>query len=134
MHRCMRAMTVTVLSILWGGISASAETMRCQSVNGNLNCAGSGGVSCQTINGKKVCVSGHGEVVQSFGAGTSSHSSNMDTDDGAADGDDGPDSAPPAPRTREHLEQRGPRGRVMQLDRNGTELHLRTGRMTIDRN
>ena len=26
-------------------------------------------MSCQTINGKTVCVSGHGDVVQSFGNG-----------------------------------------------------------------
>jgi hypothetical protein len=55
------------LSIVWGGVSASAETLRCQSVNGNLNCAGSQGVACQTINGKKVCVGGGGGVEQSFG-------------------------------------------------------------------
>ena len=52
MSRCSRAATFAVLSILWCGVSASAETLRCQSVNGNLNCAGSGGVSCQTVNGK----------------------------------------------------------------------------------
>lgn len=68
MSRCSRAATFAVLSILWCGVSASAETMRCQSVNGNVNCVGSNGVSCQTVNGKKVCISGHGGVVQSFGS------------------------------------------------------------------
>ncbi len=67
MSRCSRAATFAALSILCFGVSASADTLRCQSVNGNLNCAGSSGVSCQTVNGKKVCVSGHGDVVQSFG-------------------------------------------------------------------
>ena len=67
MSRSARTMTLAALSLLWCGIAASAETLRCQSVNGNLNCAGSGGVSCQTVDGRKVCVSGHGDVVQSFG-------------------------------------------------------------------
>jgi hypothetical protein len=71
MSRCSRAATFAVISILWCGLSASAESLRCQSVNGNLNCAGPGGVSCQTVNGKKVCISGHGDVVQSFGATSS---------------------------------------------------------------
>jgi hypothetical protein len=78
MSRCSRAATFAALSILWCGVSASAETMRCQSVNGNVNCAGSGGVSCQTVNGKKVCTSGHGGVVQSFGGDTPS---DVTTDD-----------------------------------------------------
>ena len=47
MFRCSRTTAFAVLSILWCGVSASAETMRCQSVNGNVNCAGSGGVSCR---------------------------------------------------------------------------------------
>jgi hypothetical protein len=65
----MRPAILAVCSLLCFAASASAETMRCQSINGNLNCAGSGGVSCQTVDGRKVCVSGHGDVVQSFGGG-----------------------------------------------------------------
>jgi hypothetical protein len=64
--------SVFALAGLWVvgcGVSAGAETLRCQSVNGNLNCAGSSGVSCQTVNGRKTCVSGHGDVLQSFGGG-----------------------------------------------------------------
>jgi hypothetical protein len=61
------AAILAVLTILWGGVSAFADTLRCQSSNGNLNCAGSNGVSCQTINGHKTCISGHGDVVQTFG-------------------------------------------------------------------
>ena len=64
-------------------LSAAAETLRCQSVNGNLNCAGSAGVSCQTVNGRTVCASGRGDVVQSFGAGV--------PPDMSADEDDGTD-------------------------------------------
>jgi hypothetical protein len=90
MSRYSRAATFAALSILWFGVSASADTLRCQSVNGNLNCAGPGGVSCQTIDGKKVCVSGHGDVVQSFGKGTTS----APPDDGADD--EGLDNAPPS--------------------------------------
>jgi hypothetical protein len=69
MSRCSRTLAFAAVTIVWGGLSAHAETLRCQSINGNLNCAGSSGVSCQTINGKTVCLSGHGDVVQSFGNG-----------------------------------------------------------------
>jgi hypothetical protein len=67
MSRCSRAVMLAGLSVLWCGVSASAETLRCRSVNGNVNCAGSGSVSCQTINGKTVCVGDRGAVMQSFG-------------------------------------------------------------------
>jgi hypothetical protein len=122
MSRCSRAATFAALSILWCGVSASAESLRCQSVNGNLNCAGPGGVSCQTVDGKKVCVSGHGDVVQSFGNGTSPDSA----DDGADD--EGLDHAPP-----EHPQRHDPRGRQFLLQRDGSGLHLRTDRLSIDR-
>ena len=120
MIRCSRAATVAVLSLLWSGVSASAESMRCQSVNGNLNCAGSGAVSCQTVNGQKLCVSGHGGVVQSFGKTTSP------PDDSAEDLDD----APPA---RQRLERHDFHGRTLLLERNGEKLHLRTDWLSVDR-
>lgn len=61
---------LAALSLVWGCLSAAhAETLRCTSVNGSLNCVGSHGMSCQTVNGRKVCISGHGDVVQSFGNG-----------------------------------------------------------------
>lgn len=119
MTSCSRTATFAALSVLWFGVSASAETMRCQSVNGNLNCAGSSGVSCQTVNGQKVCVSGHGGVVQSFGK----------TSDDSAD-DEGLDDAPPM---KQHLEQRDSRGRTMLLDRDGSKLHFRNDWLSIDR-
>lgn len=70
MSRRASAVLFVGLSVLSFAASASADTLRCQSVNGNINCAGSSGMSCQTINGKTVCVSGHGDVVQSFGKGS----------------------------------------------------------------
>jgi hypothetical protein len=124
MTSCSRAATFAAVSILWFGVSASAETLRCQSVNGNVNCAGSGGVSCQTINGQKVCVSGHGGVVQSFGKTTPPDPS----DD--ATGTEGLDDSPPA---RQQLEQRDFHGRTMLLERDGTKLHLRTDWLSVDR-
>ncbi|HEY4043586.1 MAG TPA: hypothetical protein VGM32_17300 [Rhodopila sp.] len=111
-----------LLSILWSGVSASADTLRCQSVNGNLNCAGSSGVSCQTVNGKKVCVSGHGDVVQSFGSGKSSH------DDVQTDGQDMND-----PALHQRLEQSGPHGRTLLLERDGARLHIHTDWLSLDR-
>jgi hypothetical protein len=71
MFASLRSVAFAGLSIMWCGVSASAETLRCQSVNGNLNCAGSSGASCQTIDGKTVCVSRHGDIVQSFGRSSS---------------------------------------------------------------
>jgi hypothetical protein len=126
MSRCARVTALAALSIVWCAVSASAETMRCQSVNGNLNCSGSSGVACQTVNGKHVCVSGHGDVVQSFGAGGSSDWSDHDTDKDTAGDAAGLDDAP-------RLEQRWEHGHTMLLNRDGTELHLRTDRLSIDR-
>jgi hypothetical protein len=95
MSRSSRAALLAAVSIVWGGVSASAETLRCQSINGNLNCAGSRGVSCQTVDGRKVCVSGGGDVVQSFGGHAPADDLNDPT--GIDDRDPGkPDPAPPA--------------------------------------
>ncbi len=96
MSRHVRAVAFAGLWVVWCGVSAGAETLRCQSVNGNVNCAGSSGVSCQTINGRKTCVSGHGDVVQSFGGGVSP---DIAVDD--VDGAGGPDAAH-APRGLHH--------------------------------
>jgi hypothetical protein len=126
MFRCSRTATFAALSIILCGASASAETLRCQSINGNLNCAGSGGVSCQTVDGKKVCVSGHGDVVQSFGNGKSS-------DEDAYTDDEGLGDAPSNPATHQRLEQHGPGGHTLLLERDGTKLHIRTDRLSIDR-
>jgi hypothetical protein len=119
------------LPMLWYGTSASAETLRCQSVNGNLNCAGSGAVSCQTVDGKKVCTSGRGDVVQSFGKGTSSSSSSRDSGDG--DDDEDLNDTSPHPGTHQHVDQHGPGGKTLQVDRDGTKLHVRTDKLSIDR-
>ena len=82
MSRCSRTVLLAGLWVVSCGVLASAETLRCRSVNGNLTCAGSGGVACQTVNGKTVCVSGHGDVVQSFGKGMASHQpDDADADD-----------------------------------------------------
>jgi hypothetical protein len=119
MSRRLHTATFTALSILLIGVSASAETLRCQSINGNLNCAGSGGVSCQTVDGKKVCVSGHGDVVQSFGSATPDSGTGQDNDDDAL--------------TEQRTEPRQSHGRTFILQRDGTSLHLRTDRLSIDR-
>ncbi len=115
------------VSILGFAYSASAETMRCQSVNGNLNCAGSSGVSCQTVNGKTVCVSGHGDVVQSFGNGSSASSS-----EDADHPDDG--KSEPAPVIHQRLEQHGPANQMMLLERDASKIRLRTDWISLDRN
>jgi hypothetical protein len=135
MSRCSRLSTFATLSMLWCGASVSAETLRCQSVNGNLNCAGSGGVSCQTVDGRKVCVSGHGDVVQTFGGGRSSRDDAADRDignDGSAD-DEGMDGGPSDPTLHERLERHDAHGHVLLLQRDGTRLHLRTDWLAIDR-
>ena len=117
-HHTLTA-SFTIMSLLWCGVSASAETLRCQSINGNLNCAGSRGVSCQTINGRKTCVSGGGDVVQSFGGGAL------------------PDEADD---TNTDIEQMLPRDdakpgdRALSLHRDGSRTHLRTDNLLFDRN
>ena len=124
-----RTAIFAALSILCCGLSASAETLRCQSINGNLNCAGSGGVSCQTVNGKQVCISGHGDVVQSFGGQSSGdqslgdQSSREDARTGGEDIDD--------PALHQRLEQHDGFGHMLPLQRDGTKPHLRT---SLDRN
>ena len=130
MSRCSRIVLFAGWSMVCCGVSASAETLRCRSVNGNLNCAGSDGVSCQTVNGKTVCVSGHGDVVQSFGNGPPSDPSGDDTDDA---GSRGRGDVPPGPAVKERLERYDARGRTLLLDRDGTRLHLRTDWLSIDR-
>jgi hypothetical protein len=75
-------------------------------VNGNLNCAGSDGVACQTVNGKKTCVSGHGDVVQSFGKGTSTNSAAQDQDDSMDSDDDA--EAPPSRPNHRHADRSSP--------------------------
>jgi hypothetical protein len=103
---CARTAAAAIVSILWYVAPASAESLRCQSVNGNLNCAGSDGVACQTVNGKKTCVSGHGDVVQSFGKGTSTNSTTPDQSD-AMDQDDDAD-APPSHPPHRHADRGNP--------------------------
>jgi len=64
-------------------LPAFAGTLRCTRVNGNLNCAGSGGVSCQTVNGRTICTNGDQTVVQSFGGPSADDQTmgGMDDDD-----------------------------------------------------
>jgi hypothetical protein len=118
-----RPAILAAVSMFCFGVAASAETMRCQSVNGNLNCAGSNGVSCQTVDGKKVCVSGQGDVVQSFGNTASSP-------DDADDADDADETADAKP-LHQHLERHDRRGRTLRLDRDGTKLDLHTNWLSL---
>jgi hypothetical protein len=126
MVRYSKVTSLVVVSLLWCGVSASAGSLHCQSVNGNLNCAGSGGVSCQTVDGHKVCVSGDGSVVQSFGGG----GAGADAADAAAD-DKGDEDAPPV--VKQHLRTHDHSGHTLLLDRDGTKLHLRTDGLAVDR-
>jgi hypothetical protein len=120
MSRRLPAAMLAALSILWCAASASAETMRCQSVNGNLNCAGSSGVSCQSVDGKTVCTSGHGDVVQSFG-----NTAPSDPDDGT--------SADPSGDPSREPRHRGGQSRSLQLQQQGGRLHFQNDWITIDR-
>jgi hypothetical protein len=115
-----RSVILAAVSVLCFSVTASAETMRCQSVNGNLNCAGSGGASCQTVDGKTVCVSGHGDVVQSFGGGTSSNQDAVDADEDA-DGS----------AMHRHVERRDRRGRTLWLQRDGARTDLHTDWLSL---
>ena len=110
---------LAALAALGCGLAVRAETLQCRSVNGNLTCAGSGGVSCQTVNGRTTCVGGQGAVIQSFGDDGSSSTSPDDD----ADQDDGPATPAQPSRQRHHA--------LLQQD--GTTLHLRTDRLSVDR-
>ncbi|MGD0104656.1 MAG: hypothetical protein ABSC06_11530 [Rhodopila sp.] len=127
MSRCSSAVFFAGLSFLLCGVSAPGETLRCQSINGNLNCAGSSGASCQTVDGKSVCVSGHGDVLQSFGNGPSPEIGTTGADR------QGRDSEVPDRAVRERLEQHDFRGHTMLWEHDGTQLHLRTDWLPIDR-
>jgi hypothetical protein len=139
MSRCSPVATLAALSIVWCTASASAETLHCQSINGNLNCVGSSGVSCQTIDGNQVCISGHGDAVQSFGKRASGQGafgkdksldrSTDDLDNDGTDDDAGGYDAGPSSASKERLKH----GHTLLLERNGTELHLRTNWLSLDR-
>jgi hypothetical protein len=121
--------------------SASAGTLRCRSVNGNVTCSGSGAVSCQTVNGRTVCVGGHGDVVQSFGGGAPRPEEMQKLDPSDLDG--GPDTpaskedlkedvAPPQPaRPQLFIDHRDANGPVLSVERSGDKLRLSTRRTTI---
>lgn len=66
MSRMTRRLILSALAALCAG-PATAETLRCRSVNGNVTCAGSGATSCQTVDGRTTCVANG--IRQEFGAG-----------------------------------------------------------------
>lgn len=120
--------------------SASADTLRCRSVNGNITCSGSGAVSCQTVNGRTVCVGGHGDVVQSFGAGApkpgamqkigpSDLEGGPDTPTNEGDLDE--DTVPQSAKPQIFIDRRDSNGRTLLVERNGETLRLRTRHTTV---
>jgi hypothetical protein len=119
--------------------SASAETLRCRSVNGNTTCSGSGAVSCQTVNGRTVCVGGNGAAVQSFGADAPTREEMQELN--RLDRDDLDDDAPPPPAKRRLSVKRwDANGPVLSLEQSAGEqsagrlrLHTRRTDVTIDR-
>src|SRR6476660_8221979 len=80
--------SLAVAAALFACLPAFAGTLRCTSLNGNLNCAGSGAVSCQSANGHTVCSNASHDVMQSFGGAS------MDSDDADDDATDDPDAMP----------------------------------------
>jgi len=102
-----------VLALLCAAAPGGAETLRCQSVNGNVTCAGSGGASCQRVDGRTVCVSGEGNIVQEFG--------------GRPDAE----AARRLAERRLRIERQGPAG-ALTLEREGGRLRLRTDRLDLD--
>jgi hypothetical protein len=84
--------SLAIAATLFTCSPAFAGTLRCTSLNGNLNCAGSGAVSCQSVNGHTVCSNAGHDVMQSFGGAA------MDddpADDNAGDdATDDPDAMP----------------------------------------
>jgi hypothetical protein len=115
-------LSLMALSLLVFGVSVSAETLRCRSVNGNVTCAGSGAVSCQTVNGRKVCVSGGGDIVQSFGksaADPDRADRHLDTGDESAEpGEVDEMTGPASPGARKTPPKQSPHGAGPSSDRN----------------
>jgi hypothetical protein len=116
-------LSISTTSLLFCSmLSVQADTLRCQSVNGNTNCAGTGSISCQTVNGRTVCASKNGDVVQSFGGQASPDSKDAESDD---------DSTPPARHQR--FDMTSPRGQHLSVTQDGSSLHIRSGSILIDR-
>ena len=118
-----------VLAVVVLGGAASAGSLTCRSVNGNVSCVGSGGTSCQTVDGKTVCVGGNGDEVQAFGGGHPlPDPPDLGEDDGTAD--DGP-VVLVEPGSRLRVGRSGPGGQL-QLRREGRTLHLRGDGLSVD--
>jgi hypothetical protein len=110
--------------------AASAGSLTCRSVNGNVSCVGSGGTSCQTVDGKTVCVGGNGDAVQTFGGGHPPPDlPDLGEDDGTAD--DGP-VVLVTPGSRLRVGRGGPGVGQLQLRREGRTLHLRSDGLSVD--
>ena len=120
-----RSVSLGGLVLLGCAVVASAGTLRCQSVDGNLNCAGSRAVGCQSVNGRTVCTSGGDDGVRSFGQAAPLG----DRTDAAMEDPSG--DAPIASTQR--IEQHGPGGHTLIYRRDGSRIHLRTDRLRIDR-
>jgi hypothetical protein len=116
----MRPILAAML-VLAGLGPATAESLSCRSVNGNVTCSGSGAASCQTVDGQTVCTGGNGAIRQGFGARSVTPPVIIEEDDDAA-------ALPP----RLFLDRRGPAGRLT-IERDGTRLRLRSDRLSIDR-
>src|SRR3954453_592194 len=114
--------------LLLGCTPATAETLQCRSINGNIICAGNGAVSCQTVNGRTVCIGSGGSIVQEFGSAPGRRM--------PPDADESPEERlgeRPQPRARQlAIERRGPVG-FLSIERDGTRLRLRTEQLSIDR-
>ncbi|MBK1656809.1 hypothetical protein [Paracraurococcus ruber] len=108
-----RLLPFAALALACSLLPARAETLRCQSVNGNVTCAGSGAASCQRVDGRTVCTSGQGGIVQEFG--------------GRPDAE----AARRLAERRLRIERQGPAG-ALTLEREGGRLRLRTDRLDLD--
>jgi len=119
-----------VLAVVVLGGAASAGSLTCRSVNGNVSCVGPGGTSCQTVDGRTVCVGGNGDAVQTFGGGhPPPDPPDLGEDDGTAD--DGP-VVLVEPGSRLRVGRGGPGVGQLQLRREGRTLHLRSDGLSVD--
>jgi hypothetical protein len=84
--------SLAIAAALFACAPVFAGTLRCTSLNGNLNCAGSGAVSCQSVNGHTVCSNASHDVMQSFGGAAMDNDSADDSADD--DATDDPDAMP----------------------------------------
>jgi hypothetical protein len=125
---------------------AKADSLSCQSVNGDTLCTGSGGLSCRTVAGRMACAPGSSgscksegdRIICRNGTLTQTFRTKPPKGDDPAEGDTGELSPQPensrdrntAGRQRLSIRQ-GPHQQSLSIEQNGQELHIQNGAVDL---